>query len=209
MCGIIGYQNIEGSPDTDGFLRLIEQSNIRGLHAFGLATVAGVTKSLKPFAAGFIRDTLRSCPAWLYHNRYSTSGDWSEPRNNQPLTREGVSIVMNGVICQEPREVWERVTGWKYLSENDTEILLRKITNGENISVWLQKTKASVAALILLDGKVCAFRNLKRPLRYVQTDTGILVASTADIFRRAGYTQEIKNIEPFKLVWLEELWMSD
>lgn len=127
--------------------------------------------------------------------------------NNQPVTREGASLVMNGVISMEPAERWKKEYGGTYSTENDAEILLAKLLDNENIEGWLKTTKASVAALFLKDGQVYAMRNLKRPLRYIQTDTGILVASTADLFRRAGYSGEVRNIPPFINMNLRDLWI--
>jgi hypothetical protein len=93
-------------------------------------------------------------------------------------------VVHNGVITQDPPELWDRY-GYELETSNDSELLLRAVVNGEE--PLTRFPDASVAALELhKGGKMRWYSNGKRPLYTTKVDNGYFITSTKDIALRAG-----------------------
>lgn len=199
MCGVIGFytRNPSLALDPPTLKLLFRQSKIRGLHAFGFtAWLAGpglVTykgNSLEELEGTL--DTIYAkhlIMALVGHTRYSTSGDWKKPENNQPIhlyegNRE-ISLAFNGVISMKTREEYSREYGRQYATENDGEIFARKVLEGEQWEAFVRDGSFSFAGCFLHGGELWALRNSNRPLWYWKNHNHVLFASTKDIFRRA------------------------
>lgn len=126
--------------------------------------------------------------AMVGHTRYSTSGDWQDHRENQPIEFDGVAFAFNGVISGATREENEERFEMKLETSNDAEIFLNKYIFRNDLNELMRVTKASFAGLVLDEDDLKPFRNSRRPLYSIQESHGTFYASTADIFKRAKFT---------------------
>ncbi len=197
MCAVIGYFANEAKPEhVEMIHRLMMASKIRGLHAFGYSIWNGNTIATKKF------DNVESCQNSLVkskpfrmlisHNRYSTSGDYKNPDNNQPLHitspargSHALSLVFNGVISQATKEEYSKQYDIHCQTDNDGEIFARKVLDGEDWANWVSRGRFSFAGIFIHKGEAWMIRNKNRPLWYSITDGAVFVASTEDIFGRA------------------------
>lgn len=196
MCGVIGYFSKSPSDDHVALIeRLFEASKIRGLHAFGATARAqdGKLMTFKTTALREIKQWLRGIPRFdllIGHTRYSTSGDWRQPENNQPIVVAGSSLVFNGVISQASKKEYEKIFSKTYETGNDGEIFLRKVIDGEDWAQFVREGKFSFAGAFLHNGEAVAIRNKNRPLWSCETADANFLASTQDIFKRAGFSHQ-------------------
>lgn len=194
MCGVIGfYSKSPSKKHVEALQRLFKASKIRGLHAFGYTFQNPGKKSTRTLKFSSAEECIASLellksdpPSMLIgHNRYSTSGDYKDPDNNQPITIPGISLVFNGVITQASKEEYEKVHHQVYTTENDGEIFARKVLNDEDWYNFVAKGRFSFAGVWIHRGQITMMRNKNRPLWCSPTDDAIFVASTEDIFERA------------------------
>ena len=178
MCSIIGYN---GEFDEEAVTRLLNESRVRGLHAFGYATPNRLMRTLD--FNELVADITTAQPTtWIAHFRYSTSGDWRVLSNNQPIASDGVFLAFNGVISQGSQQDMESEFGCRIAAENDAYVLAAKLHDED----FLTRTDISYAAVWLDGGKVYARRNRKRPMWKHHNERFKCVASTQDILYRAG-----------------------
>lgn len=104
--------------------------------------------------------------------------------NNQPVVDKDVYLVFNGVISQASKEENEARFGHAFTTDNDGEILTKKILAGEDWETWISESPFSFAGLVLRE-EITAIRNKNRPLWHVSDGSGVFVASTRDILKRA------------------------
>jgi glutamine phosphoribosylpyrophosphate amidotransferase len=191
MCAVIGYCGLGGAVAAEALSRLFHQSKIRGLHAFGLAYDADgailcrkfnnlqmAQAELRGVALRFEDKQLKL----IAHCRYSTSGDWREAANNQPIAIDDVALAFNGVIHMGTRQEWGRKYNFNPVTDNDGEVFVRKVLDQADWQGWVRDGEFSFAGVMLYDGALIALRNKHRPLYRA----GDYIASTADIFKRAG-----------------------
>jgi glutamine phosphoribosylpyrophosphate amidotransferase len=116
----------------------------------------------------------------IAHTRYSTSSLFF----NQPIMGVDMAIVHNGVVSQSSALHWYSEFGLETQTENDSELILRSIENGED--PFSKFEYASIAYISLTKGgEVNYARNGKRPLWYYGFNNGFIVCSTEDILLRA------------------------
>lgn len=209
MCGIIGY-SAETPQDLhyDAIASLFVQSKIRGLHAFGFSYFNGET--LVTVKEHKLEDLLRSLFALktfkpkqlIGHTRYSTSGDYLNHGNNQPIVADGIALVFNGVIDMRSRSSWEQEYNTKFVTDNDGEIILRHIQQGGCPVEFLKSKRCSFAGLYFYQGRMCAVRNANRPMWQAEYEGATLIASTKDIFRRS-LNLDPKQVPPLSSVALD------
>lgn len=197
MCGIIGFYSKKTSPEDLETLRtVLIESRIRGKHASGIAWFDGkkIQCEKKPvpideLVEGFDLNkvVVDGAVSLIAHARYSTSNLLF----NQPIVDSQMAIVHNGVVTQADPSTWESTYGYKWETENDSELLLRAILAGDNPQ---DKFPAASISAITLDkqGDMVIYRNGKRPMWGGKTAGGCIIASTKDILLRAG-------IEPDKI----------
>jgi len=195
MCGILGIFFKEKDEESINFSKLLmKELLIRGTHAFGICF-----KDIefhryvynKFFSDILIEPFLRSSSnGFIFHNRYSTSGDYLNLDNNQPIVVKGVgALAMNGVISQATKAEYEQKYDVKCTSENDTEIFLRKLERGISIPHFVdQNPDCSFAGVYIKDGDntIYGYRNNKRPLYKGTYKNCSYIVSTLDTIRRAG-----------------------
>lgn len=205
MCGVIGFATVnptEGQRDL--LARVIHESRVRGLHAFGLAWFnrdgSGALRShdLKTVSEIALEKLQVEGPAKVIaHCRYSTSGDWLSLANAQPLTTDRLALAFNGVISMKTKPEFEAEFNVKCRADNDGEILLRKVEQGEDPKEFVRSISGSFAGVMLdlKTGWVTAFRNSRRPLWKAEAAGANFIASTRNIFERAGIAGAVE-IQP-------------
>jgi glutamine phosphoribosylpyrophosphate amidotransferase len=196
MCAVIGVylEKVEES-NFDIIRKVFLESKIRGMHATGMTVL--INNKLVTFKEPVAADQFKHLNdlekmvsddgslKLIGHCRYSTS----DLEYNQPLYKEDVSIVHNGVITQELYENWETKYGIKTTTKNDSELLLHTV----NQNPLLHWKDASIAAIELHSNGVMKFyRNGKRPLYSTAIPNGNIITSTADIATRAGLAYSIE-----------------
>lgn len=218
MCGIIGYSSNNPSiKHLEIISKLFIESKVRGTHAYGvylwLDTPNGQITDfykyhdLKQLLSRLleIRQVIRQYAGKIKlkligHNRYSTSGDWINHENNQPIIVEDWGLVFNGVIDMREKIEWEKQHLIKFSTENDGEILLRVGRN--NPIEFIQQNRCTFAGLLLdSKGELLALRNELRPAWILNYLDAHFVASTKDIFKRA--INDVINPEeltPYELI---------
>jgi glutamine phosphoribosylpyrophosphate amidotransferase len=196
MCSVIGYHPVSPSEETvTAFGRLFLQSQIRGLHAFGLANIDGVHRS---FQANDIPSAFNPTLPTIAHTRYCQSGDWQVMENNQPIIVGSMALAMNGVLHMGTKTEFEATFGVTCAVDNDSEVFLRRLEQGQTPSEFLAEISGSFAATWLKDERLYAARNPRRPLYRSEEFGGVWFASTADIFRRAGFTT-VTSVKPYEV----------
>lgn len=190
MCGVIGYSCDDPRPShADALRSLFYESRVRGMHAFGFSVWDGERVTTRRFLD--LKDCLAAIPRGVTrlvgHSRYSTSGDYQTVANNQPLQIGESALAFNGVISMAAKAEYERQYGRQYETENDGEIFLDKFVRDDGWLQFVARGRFSFAGLMLRGGKLTALRNANRPLFRLSSDGATFFASTADIFRRAGF----------------------
>ena len=210
MCGVLAITIKDfNERDHDLVRGLFQQSMIRGKHATGVSYVkndrVNTIKDPIPAAEWINQQDLNS---WrnedgnLYcigHIRYSTS----DLRYNQPMATDKLSIVHNGVISQEPKELWSEIFGLETETANDSELILRQLEKGSHPLIKFHP--ASMAVCTIDNEKVItAFRNEERPLYYYFDSRMTIFASTADILKRSGLNS-VNKTEMYKIYTIVDI----
>lgn len=199
MCGVISaYLKQPNSSNIDTLKRLFVEGQIRGRHQTGLAyKVDGRIKRFvvegdgRKLVQEFNWEHLLDFQALeiIGHNRYSTS-DLQFP---QPLLiSEDLAIAHNGVVTQDPPEMWHRY-GYNLTTLNDSELIYQARFSGREPLVEFPEASMAVCE-ISVTGGIRWYRNGKRPLHFAKVKNGWFVCSTLDIANRAGLlsTQKCK-----------------
>jgi glutamine phosphoribosylpyrophosphate amidotransferase len=203
MCSIIGFSKKEGADlqDVKNIFSLATESKIRGLHAFGITFINSqgiIAKKWLEMPDFNQFGEVLGAKILIFHGRYSTSGDYKVEENNQPINYDGISVAVNGVISMKPKAEYEKQFGVNCISDNDAEIFLRKIQQG-NIEEFINTQGISIASVFIYRDKLWAVRNAKRPLWTFQANGAVFFASTQDIIQRAlKITPEV--VPMFKII---------
>lgn len=201
MCGVVGYSSTNPNQDDINLLKqLIVQSKIRGLHSFGYSYVyKGELKHKKYFDYKEVNFPITD--KIIYHNRYSTSGDYKVHHNNQPIYNDTMSMVFNGVIDMRTKNQMEEHYNIKMKTDNDGEIILQKYANDKfMLKEFISNMKGSFAGLFLNEQKIlCAIRNENRPLYKLERNNSVFFASTRDIFKRVDKKLQPEILESNKI----------
>jgi hypothetical protein len=186
MCSIVGY--VSSNPTQEHMkhmVKIIDESIIRGQHAYGLAYENQVKKYYQSEYDGIILPLTNKL---IFHSRYSTSGDFRIHDNNQPLTKDNTHLVFNGVIDMS-------------VEYNDGLLVLEKETPEEMLE-YISTTNCSFSGLVLKDDVLYGFRNPNRPAWILEYDGATFIASTRDIFVRALGDVEPVEMNPNQLyIW--------
>lgn len=189
MCGVVAYFGQRSHQARTDFVRLARESKVRGLHAFGAAWYEGdklkFAKSLN--LEGLLVEIPTELPErFIFHNRYSTSGDFRNMVCNQPLLRSDAALVFNGTLDMGTKAEMEARHGVCLVSDNDGELALIKALEGtQAFSDFVKGSRGSFAGAVLSEGRLWVMRNTRRPLWHVNRGTGQFFASTKDIIKRA------------------------
>lgn len=144
MCGIFGVLIGQRREISQRHLRtmverLFKLSESRGKEASGmvLRTPEAIQVYKEPLAASALirqprfrtmlrslgTDVVRGPLAVLGHSRLVTNGTQTVPENNQPVERDGLVAVHNGIITNDG-DLWKRHSHLQREAQVDTEILL-------------------------------------------------------------------------------------
>lgn len=211
MCGIFGAHIFDKESESTFCIRVMKELAIRGLHSFGMCYADDlsyvVLKSFQRDCFDFFYDCFNESNAtsFIFHNRYSTSGDWNEMKNNQPIVCKDIgAIAMNGVLTMKTKQEYEADFFVKCDSDNDAEIFLRMIEKGVVLEDFLkEKRQCSFAGLFLLNTTIFGLRNNKRPLYHYKSEDGEYLVSTLDVIKRAGGNiNNAKILKPYERYYL-------
>ena len=200
MCGVVGYSSEKPKQaHLDILNKLILQSKVRGLHSFGYSYFDNEIRTKKRHNIKNIKLPLAN--KLIYHNRYSTSGDYKDHNNNQPIHNKEMSLVFNGVIDMGTKEEIESRYNIKMNTDNDGEIIIHKCgSNKEDLKSFIKETKGSFAGMILTSSnELLAIRNANRPLWKLEHEGAVYIASTQDIFKRVNKSFEPQELKPNEL----------
>ena len=217
MCAIIAcHLNKPTEQQIEIIKRIFLESQIRGKHASGLSMIKNqkiwsyvTPESAETFVHNFEWGSLLGASKlqMIGHCRYSTS----DLRYNQPLHTDTVALAHNGVVTQDPPELWDRY-GYDLKTSNDSELLLRSLLGGNEPLKEFPDASMAVAELSVTTG-LRWYRNAKRPLYSVKVSNGYFVCSTADIAKRVGLKNPVRCLpgvvytpeSATKIVKVEEL----
>ena len=194
MCAIVGF--ISKNPNEKALItlkRLFIESKIRGMHAYGYAATQGKSQYsnkgnlLKP-----VLDSIKQPNALIGHCRYSTSGDYKDMNNNQPIRYKEEYMVFNGVIDMRTKAEMEQAYKITMNCDNDGEIMLQT----KNKLDFLQKD-VSFAGIFLSGNTIRLMRNRNRPAYIGFKHDSVYIGSTKDIMQRA-LISEVEEADPFK-----------
>lgn len=190
MCSIIGFA---GKYESKTLHKVFNNSRIRGLHAFGYSYFNNnkiVTNKFLVYDE-FVKalDSIKP-DKFIAHFRYSTSGDYKELSNNQPLEKNNTAFVFNGVVSQKNKKEMEEEYGCEIDSENDGWILLSNFNHLDDV----KNNKLTYASMLLQNNQIVAIRNKKRPMWQGSLNGNVYIASTKDILKRSG-VRELNMLE--------------
>jgi len=200
MCGVVGFSCQKPDKEKIELLqKIIFQSKIRGLHSFGYSYLDNGIKTKKRHEIKNVNLPLAN--KIIYHNRYSTSGDYKDHNNNQPIINSEMSLVFNGVLDMGTKEEIEKKYSIVMNTDNDGEIILQKCSiNKKKIIEFIKESKGSFAGLILTaSNELLAIRNINRPLWKLEHNNAIYLASTKDIFKRVDSNFEPEQLKEYRL----------
>ena len=197
MCGIIGAV-IKNNDQQSLILlsRLFQQSRIRGMQSYGWAT----SENLKP-KIGTLReahvDIMRLKPCvFIGHCRYSTSGLTAQPLLIDRYPE--MVLAFNGNISMKTKPEMEAAYKIQLQTDNDGEIFIHYVMKGKGIML-IQDPLVSFAGVWFFHDKLWVLRNERRPAWSCTFNDNFFVASTEDIFLRAGFKNP-KEIKPYDLI---------
>lgn len=197
MCGVVGYScKKPRKKHYDLLQRLIRESKIRGTHSYGFSFCDGGLQTIKKHKIDDVE--FPQTNKIIYHNRYSTSGDYKDHQNNQPIHLESCALVFNGVLDMRTKSEIEKDYGINMQTENDGEIVLQTCGDDPSkIKQYISETKGSFAGLILTaENKMYAIRNQNRPLWMLLHEGATFYASTRNIFQRVCGSFEPVELKP-------------
>ena len=200
MCGVVGYSCESPIKEHYEILQaIIRQSKIRGLHSFGFSFYDKELVTIKHHYIDKIE--LPAANKIIKHNRNSTSGDYKNHDNNQPIAVGNISLVFNGVLDMRTKQEMEEHYQIDMETDNDGELVLKLCgSDPEKIQEYVQNTTGSFAGLILTENnKMYAIRNENRPLWMLNHSGAIFYASTRDIFKRVDQSFEPIKLDPYKV----------
>lgn len=196
MCSIIGY---DGEWDQSLVFSLLYNSRIRGLHSFGYSYVSNSNiLEVKKFLDydEFCKELSIDKPnKFIAHFRYSTSGDYLNLSNNQPLVLNNVSLVFNGVLDMGSKIEMEQKYKINMSSHNDGELALIYKEKSNQYLYDLIKDKSFAGLFMYNTGKIEILKNKNRPCHFGLIENTKIVASTKDILLRSGVKKISSIIE--------------
>lgn len=207
MCGIVGHSGTSRPGDRELFIALCREACIRGVHAFGFAyiTPEGALECRKALDFDALMWKLPEILPHkiIFHNRYSTSGDFREMANNQPIVRDGAALVFNGTVDMGTKEEMERRHDVSLTTDNDGELVLIDCLSNNDPFRRLRDDKATYAGIFLHPRRMYAFRNALRPLWCFDDQDNKFITSTLDIATRAKLDKNNGHqVTPYELLYL-------
>lgn len=196
MCGVVGFVGNKLDDGVRCFLSaLVKQSQIRGMHAYGVAYgyFGHDLRVQKSFDCNDIINIVHSekYNVLMAHTRYDTSGDWRVLENNQPINIGKDVLVFNGVVRMCSKNEYQKEFKEHYQTDNDGEIILKLIQKDKPYDALLRSYDVSYAGLHYIKRQLFVMRNENRPLWVAHRNNNTYVASTKDIFERSVAQKKI------------------
>lgn len=189
MCSIIAW---EGSFNENIIEKLCKASRIRGLHSFGYSFATPekniITKKFLDYDQFFRYLKAEKPNKFIAHFRYSTSGDYKNESNNQPITKNGLSMVFNGVIDMGSKHTMEKSYNVDLQTDNDGELAVIYRLKSKDEFKEMIRNKSFAGAFLDTEGNIEVYRNINRPCHFGSIEGAKVLASTKDILNRAGIT---------------------
>lgn len=200
MCSIIAYK---GKYNKELVEKICFNSRIRGLHSFGYSySDEDSIITLKYFDYDkFVNSLHGNKPEkFIAHFRYSTSGDYQNQDNNQPINIGAMSMVFNGVLDMGTKQEMEQKYNCSMITENDGELAILEKQKGDEFLKQFIRQKTFAGAFLDLK-KIQIIRNENRPCYLGTYEDVKIVASTKDILQRSGVEEfeELTKNEFYKL----------
>lgn len=194
MCGIFGIKIPANAPlrqaNWEKLLeRLFYLSETRGKEASGLAIRAGtrLVACRHPLPADDFLKTDRFKAmiaqardaqgdiAIIGHTRLVTHGDRSTIDNNQPVVRDGMVLVHNGIVCNY-EELWKQLTNEAKSSGLDTEVIPLFMARRRAEGMSVEQSLKSFYDALEGDASIAALYE-DQPILTLSTNTGSLYIS--------------------------------
>ncbi len=217
MCGIFGLVlGKETGLSVTAVQRIVNTlfllSESRGKEAAGLAVACGDeiqvlkqplpasklirTSSYKQFWRSVSNNHFKGMPmAIIGHSRLVTNGLQGIASNNQPVVKNGIVGVHNGIIVNES-VLWQRYAAIQRQSEVDTEIILGLVRH------FMDRGESLVSALVRTYGEIegaasvgLLFDDL--PVLALATNTGSLYSTVPGKIRAHVFSSERHILEQF------------
>lgn len=168
MCGIFGIVDRKAENSGKIFRSLFKLSESRGKEAAGFALKRGNEMHVfkTPFPAShlikqdvFKRNVLNADQEFfkpfigIGHSRLVTNGYEQFDINNQPVIKNGMVVIHNGIVTNQS-ELWEKYTDQEKLSGLDSELI------PAIISSEVAKGKDFSAAFRILFNEICGMTNM-------------------------------------------------
>jgi len=208
MCGIFGTINLSDSKKIN---KLFKLSLSRGRDSSGIAVITNknisVFKLAQP-ANVFIKNKttqklIKESKALIGHARMVTNGPMNFNVNNQPVIKDGLIAVHNGIIVND-EELWKKHKNLKRQFQVDTEILLslfkQNIDKEQDLTKAFNKTikeiEGAVSTAILFEdqNKLLLYTNTGS-LYYIKTKEYFIFASEKIFLSSLKIKGKIKNLE--------------
>ena len=217
MCGIFGFSG--NSKIKDSELQLIKNllilSESRGKEACGLAIDGN--SEIKYLKAPIPASDLINTPNFnlqisnaiesdfktvIGHSRLVTNGYEQDNNNNQPVVKNGIVAIHNGIIVND-KELWDIVGRESKKSELDTELIPTLIHHNlkteKNIIASVQKMYSQIEGIaniaLLFEGKeelILATNN--GSLYYVSNEDDSMFIFSSERHILNEITQKFKNL---------------
>ena len=145
MCGIFGIVTGNTRQLEQDLVRLFELSESRGKEAAGIAIMDAQTIRVmkepesaseligKPAYKKMLAATHSKSPAKVMvigHSRLVTNGSEAIAENNQPVIRDGLVAIHNGIIVND-KDLWKKNADLVRNSDVDTEVLVALVAKNE------------------------------------------------------------------------------
>jgi len=233
MCGIFGILVKEKAVVKEKFISnclesLANYSIVRGKDSSGIVFKDDLLKEFNLVKGDIPIYTLLKSPAYkdllqktlqsyrsgsafqaIGHARLVTNGSQLKEENNQPVVKDGIIGIHNGIIVNAD-QLWQENTDLKRDYDIDTEILLsliRKELLGNSlpsaISKTLNKIEGTVSSALLFDDRneIALFTN-NGSLYYILENDFLLFASEEyflkQVLEKLSFNLQIKQVKAFE-----------
>jgi len=208
MCGIFGIINLSDPKIVN---KLFIQSLSRGKDSSGIASVSKNNISVFKLAQAankFIKNPttkklIKNSKALIGHARMVTNGSMNFNDNNQPVIKDGLVAIHNGIIVND-KQLWQQHKNLKRQYQVDTEILLslfrQNINKNPNLIKAFGKTikeiEGAVSTAILFEdqNKLLLYTNTGS-LFYIKTNKYFIFASEKTFLSSLNLDKKINQLK--------------
>jgi len=169
-----------------------------------------------------LKNSRNNCAKIIGHSRLVTNGDENNNANNQPVIRNGMVVVHNGIITNN-KEIWDSISEDAPQSELDSELipvlLQEKLKNGfsirESISCMYETIYGMTTIAVLFEDKeemVLATNNGSLYYLWIEKEGFFVFASERNILNQLckhfgtlkPYKNDIAQLNPMQMLLVKE-----